>query len=128
MPAAFFTDDHEGRIYAAHGRLVQVPGVKAVMRAKIEDRKGGLLIGGGSGHAPIYTTFVGPGYADAAACGNIFAAPSPQIILAATRAIHHGRGVLYVYGNYQGDIMNCEVAGEMAAAEGIAVRHARTIE
>jgi len=71
---------------------------------------------------------VGPGFADAAACGNIFAAPSPQIILSATRAIHRGRGVLYVYGNYQGDVMNFEVAGEMAAAEGIEVRHARTMD
>ena len=54
----------EGLIFASHGRLVQVPGVNAVMRAKIEDGKVALLIGGGSGHEPIYTTYVGPGFAE----------------------------------------------------------------
>jgi phosphoenolpyruvate---glycerone phosphotransferase subunit DhaK len=118
----------EGLIFASHGRLVQVPGVNAVMRAKIEDDKVALLIGGGSGHEPIYTTYVGPGFADAAACGNIFAAPSPQIIFEATKAIHRGKGVLYVYGNYEGDVMNFDVAAEMAAAEGIEVMYARTMD
>jgi phosphoenolpyruvate---glycerone phosphotransferase subunit DhaK len=118
----------EGLIFASHGRLVQVPGVNAVMRAKIEDGKVALLIGGGSGHEPIYTTYLGPGFADAAACGNIFAAPSPQIIFEATKAIHRGKGVLYVYGNYEGDVMNFDVAAEMAAAEGIEVMYARTMD
>ena len=118
----------EGLIFASHGRLVQVPGVNAVMRATIEDGKVALLIGGGSGHEPIYTTYVGPGFADAAACGNIFAAPSPQIIFEATKAIHRGKGVLYVYGNYEGDVMNFDVAAEMAAAEGIEVMYARTMD
>jgi len=118
----------EGLIFASHGRLVQVPGVRAVMRTQIEDGKVALLIGGGSGHEPIYTTFVGPGYADAAACGNIFAAPSPQIIFEATKAIHRGKGVLYVYGNYEGDVMNFDVAAEMAAGEGIEVKYVRTMD
>jgi dihydroxyacetone kinase-like protein len=118
----------EGLLLASHGRLIQVPGVNAIMRANLEDGKVGLLIGGGSGHEPIYTTYVGPGYADAAACGNIFAAPSPEIIFEATKAIHRGRGVLYVYGNYEGDIMNFEVAAEMAHDEGIEVMHARTMD
>jgi len=118
----------EGLVFASHGRLARVPGVNAVMRTILESDKVGLLIGGGSGHEPIYTTYVGPGFADAAACGNIFAAPSPEIIFEATKAIHRGRGVLYVYGNYEGDVMNFEVASEMAAAEGIEVRHARTMD
>jgi dihydroxyacetone kinase-like protein len=118
----------EGLILASHGRLVQVAGVNAIRRASIEDVKVALLIGGGSGHEPIYTTYVGPGYADAAACGNIFAAPSPQTIFEATKAIHRGRGVLYVYGNYEGDVMNFDVAAEMAAAEGIEVKYARTMD
>jgi len=118
----------EGLIFASHGRLVQVPGVHAVMRAHIEEGKVALLIGGGSGHEPIYTTFVGPGYADAAACGNIFAAPSPEIIFEATKAIHRGKGVLYVYGNYEGDVMNFDVAAEMAADAGIEVKFVRTMD
>jgi dihydroxyacetone kinase-like protein len=118
----------EGLILASHGRLVQVAGVNAIRRASIEDGKVALLIGGGSGHEPIYTTYVGPGYADAAACGNIFAAPSPQTIFEATKAIHRGRGILYVYGNYEGDVMNFDVAAEMAAAEGIEVKYARTMD
>jgi hypothetical protein len=65
----------EGLIFGSHGRLVQVPEVNAVMRSTIEANKVGLLIGGGSGHEPMYTTIVGPGFADAAACGNIFAPP-----------------------------------------------------
>ncbi len=118
----------EGLVFASHGRVVKVPGVNAIMRAHIENDKVALLIGGGSGHEPIYTTYVGRGYADAAACGNIFAAPSPQIIFEATKAVHRGKGVLYVYGNYEGDVMNFDVAAEMAAAEGIEVKYVRTID
>jgi len=118
----------EGLVFASHGRLTKVPGARAIMRAGIEDGKVALLIGGGSGHEPIYTTYVGPGFADAAACGNIFAAPSPQIIFEATKAIQRGKGVLYVYGNYEGDVMNFDLAAEMAAEEGIEVKHARTMD
>jgi phosphoenolpyruvate---glycerone phosphotransferase subunit DhaK len=118
----------EGLVFASHGRLVKVPRVRAVMRAQIEDGKVALLIGGGSGHEPIYTTYVGTGFADAAACGNIFAAPSPEIIFEATKAIHRGKGVLYVYGNYEGDVLNFDVAAEMAADEGIEVRYVRTMD
>jgi dihydroxyacetone kinase-like protein len=118
----------EGIVYASHGRLAKVPGVRALMRTHIEDGKVALLIGGGSGHEPIYTTYVGPGFASASACGNIFAAPSPEIIFEATKAIHRGKGVLYVYGNYEGDVMNFDVAAEMAADEGIEVRTVRTMD
>src|SRR5208283_3622668 len=118
----------EGLVFASHGRLTKVPGVRAIMRTSIEDGKVALLIGGGSGHEPIYTTYVGPGFADAAACGNIFAAPSPQIIFEATKAIQRGKGVLYVYGNYEGDVMNFDVAVEMAADEGIEVGTVRTMD
>ena len=118
----------EGIVFASHGRLTKIPGVRALMRTHIEDGKVALLIGGGSGHEPIYTTYVGPGFAAASACGNIFAAPSPEIIFEATKAIHRGKGVLYVYGNYEGDVMNFDVAAEMAADEGIEVRTVRTMD
>ena len=69
-----------------------------------------------------------PDFAAASACGNIFAAPSPEIIFEATKAIHRGKGVLYVYGNYEGDVMNFDVASEMAADEGIDIRTVRTMD
>jgi dihydroxyacetone kinase-like protein len=85
----------------------------------------GLLIGGGSGHEPLFPGLVGEGMADGAACGNIFAAPTPNVILQATRALNQGKGVLYLYGNYAGDNMNFDIAAEMAADEGIAIRTVR---
>jgi dihydroxyacetone kinase-like protein len=63
--------------------------------------------------------------ADGAACGEIFAAPSPDVVLAVTRAVHRGNGVLYLYANYAGDVMNFDIAAEMAADEGIRVRTVR---
>src|SRR5207244_3306064 len=64
----------------------------------------------------------GLGMADTAAAGNIFAAPSPDIILESIRQAHHGQGVVLVYGNYSGDVLNCRLAVQRAAAEGIDVR------
>jgi dihydroxyacetone kinase-like protein len=85
----------------------------------------GLLIGGGSGHEPLFPAFIGDNLADGAACGHIFAAPTPNVILAATRALDQGQGVLYLYGNYSGDNMNFDIAAEMAAEEGIETRTVR---
>ncbi len=91
-------------------------------RVDIPADKVALLIGGGSGHEPAYHGFVGDNMADGAALGNVFAAPTPDIILEATKAIHRGKGVLYLYGNYAGDILNFDMAAEMAAEEGIEVQ------
>ncbi|MEO0822766.1 MAG: dihydroxyacetone kinase subunit DhaK [Pseudomonadota bacterium] len=118
----------EGLVLAAGGSLAPVPGVNALMRTDMPDEKVGLLIGGGSGHEPMYTAFVGDGLADASVCGNIFAAPTPDIILEATKAVNRGRGVLYVYGNYAGDNMNFDIAAELAAAEGIETRTVRVMD
>ncbi len=84
--------------------------------------KVGLVIGGGSGHEPTFVGFVGKGLADAAAIGNVFASPPPDPILACTRAASGGAGVLYMYGNYAGDVMNFDMAAEMAAMDDIEVR------
>lgn len=118
----------EGLVLASHGTLRQIEGVNALMRTDMPDDKVALLIGGGSGHEPMYTAFVGEGFADASVCGNIFAAPSPDIILEATKAIDRGKGVLYVYGNYAGDNMNFDIAAELAEAEGIKVRTVRVMD
>ncbi len=80
--------------------------------------KVGVVIGGGSGHEPLFLGWVGYGMADAAALGEVFAAPSPPLILDATRAANGDRGVLYVYGNYAGDNMNFDMAAEIAKEEG----------
>jgi len=87
--------------------------------------KVGLLIGGGSGHEPAFLGYVGRGCADGVAVGNVFASPPPGPILAVTRAINSGKGVLYAYGNYTGDVLNFDLAAEMAASEGIEVRTVR---
>lgn len=80
-----------------------------------------LLSGGGSGHEPMHVGFVGRGMLNAACPGAIFTSPVPDQILAATRAVHGGAGVLYIVKNYTGDVMNFEIAAELAQAEGIEV-------
>lgn len=80
-------------------------------------RKVSVLIGGGSGHEPGFLGYVGQGMADGVAVGNIFASPSPIPIQAVTREIDQGHGVLYIYGNYAGDLMNFEMASEMTEIE-----------
>ena len=112
----------EGLLRANGGRIVQVGPVGAIAKASIPDGKVAVLIGGGSGHEPLFHGFVGDGLADGAACGNIFAAPTPDVILAVARAVNRGAGVLFLYANYAGDIMNFDLAAEMAAEEGIRVR------
>ncbi|MET1027051.1 MAG: dihydroxyacetone kinase subunit DhaK [Dongiaceae bacterium] len=84
--------------------------------------KVGVLIGGGSGHEPAFLGYVGKGLADAAAVGNVFASPAPDPIIEATKAISGGAGVVYLYGNYAGDVMNFDMAAEMCAMEDIVVR------
>jgi dihydroxyacetone kinase-like protein len=80
--------------------------------------KVGLVSGGGSGHEPLHAGFVGPGMLDAACAGEVFTSPVPDQILAATRLVDGGAGVLHIVKNYTGDVMNFEMAAEMAALEG----------
>ena len=87
------------------------------MEKRHPNRKVSVLIGGGSGHEPAFIGYVGQGMADGVAVGNIFASPSPIPIQAVTREIHDGNGVLYIYGNYAGDLMNFEMASEMTEVE-----------
>lgn len=86
-----------------------------------EKGKVAVLIGGGSGHEPAFMGYVGEGMADGVAVGNIFASPPPAPILEATKAIDKGAGVVYLYGNYAGDVMNFGMASEMAEMEDIEV-------
>ncbi len=81
--------------------------------------KVGIVTGGGSGHLPLFLGYVGYGLADGVAVGDVFASPSSEQILEATRAVSGGTGILYLYGNYGGDVMNFDLAAELASAEGI---------
>jgi dihydroxyacetone kinase-like protein len=83
--------------------------------------KVGIATGGGSGHLPLFLGYVGDGLLDGCAVGGVFQSPSSDQMLEVTRAIHQGAGVLYIYGNYGGDIMNFDMAAEMADMEDIKV-------
>ena len=104
----------------AHADVVRLAAPRVVARREAAHDKVGLVVGGGSGHEPAFAGYVGAGLADAAACGNVFAAPSPDVCLDAIRAASSGRGVLLCYGNYAGDVLNFDLAAELAADEGIA--------
>ncbi|MGJ9459622.1 dihydroxyacetone kinase subunit DhaK [Oceanobacillus sp. CF4.6] len=98
---------------------------RALVSAKPkEEGKVAILIGGGSGHEPAFMGYVGEGMADGVAVGNIFASPPPAPILEVTKAIDKGAGVVYLYGNYAGDVMNFGMAAEMAEMEDIEVEMA----
>jgi phosphoenolpyruvate---glycerone phosphotransferase subunit DhaK len=89
------------------------------VRKNLPPNKVGLIVGGGSGHEPIFIEYLGDGLADCAVQGNVCAAPSPDYVLAGTKATDRGKGVLYIYGNYSGDCMNFDMAGELAEMDGI---------
>ena len=82
--------------------------------------KVGIVSGGGSGHLPVFTGYVGAGFLDACAVGDVFAAPSADDMAIAMREANAGAGVLRLYGNYGGDVMNFDMAGEFVAMEDIA--------
>lgn len=111
----------EGLVDAYNGECRYV-GTRSIIKTHIPENKVALLVGGGSGHEPIYHGLVGRNLADGAACGDIFAAPPPNIVLEATEAVNRGKGVLYLYGNYAGDVMNFDIGAELADDEGIDVR------
>ena len=110
-------------VAAAHGDLVRVNMDPAyVVRADAPVQgKVGVLSGGGSGHEPMHGGFVGMGMLDAACPGEVFTSPTPDQMLEATKAIDGGAGVLHIVKNYTGDVMNFEMAAELARGEGIEV-------
>lgn len=115
----------EGLVLGYDGKVGKVEGHGAFFLKDIAEGKVALLVGGGSGHEPIFGGFLGRNLADGAAAGEVFTSPPPQTICAAARAIHRGRGVVFVYGNYSGDNMNFDMAAEVLAAEGIDTRTIR---
>jgi len=122
-PFAFVDEMLEGILLAHPDRLRLVGADKrAVVRADAPVKgKVGIATGGGSGHLPVFMGYVGKGFVDGCAIGNVFSSPTVEQMLAATQAIDGGAGVLYLFGNYSGDVMNFGMAAEMAGAEGIPV-------
>jgi dihydroxyacetone kinase-like protein len=116
-PAKVITDALRG-LAAAHPELRVDHDNRIVYRGDAPvPGKVGIISGGGSGHEPLHAGFVGPGMLDAACAGEIFTSPVPDQMVAATKAVDGGAGVLHIVKNYTGDVMNFEMAAEMAAAE-----------
>jgi len=121
-PESVVHDALEG-VAAAHADLVRVhfdPDYIVRIDAPVKG-KVGLVSGGGSGHEPMHGGFVGRGMLDAACPGAVFTSPVPNQMLEATQAVDGGAGVLHIVKNYTGDIMNFEMAAELAAADGVEV-------
>src|ERR1700716_528480 len=108
---------------AAHSDLLRYDRENQILVSKFAPRQGkvALISGGGSGHEPMHGGFVGVGMLDAACPGAVFTSPVPEQMLAATKAVNGGAGVVHIVKNYTGDVMNFKLAAEDAADEGIDV-------
>src|SRR5262249_2582460 len=118
-------------ILAAHSdTLRRVANAPRAIVAKHGPRPGkvALIIGGGSGHEPTFLGFVGQGLADGAGSGNVFGSAPPQPAVDAAMAVQGGAGVLFMYGNYAGDVMNFDMASEMLELEGVEARTVLTTD
>jgi dihydroxyacetone kinase-like protein len=121
-PEAVVREALEG-MEAAHGdrlRVVYDPYVIVRADAPVQG-KVGIVSGGGSGHEPMHGGFVGRGMLDAACPGEVFTSPTPDQMLEATKAVNGGAGVLHIVKNYTGDVLNFEMAAELAQGEGVEV-------
>ena len=117
-----YVDEMLDGLCAAHPQYCRAitPGARVLKRPGAPRAgKVGLVSGGGSGHFPLFAGYLGEGVLDAVAHGDVFASPSADEMAAAMRAADGGAGVLRVYGNYGGDVMNFDMAGEMVGLEGI---------
>ena len=119
-PSDFVEESIEGLVKSHPDVYAFAPDNKRVVtRAKKASNKVGVVTGGGSGHLPVFTGYVGKGFLDACAIGSVFASPSVEQMVSAIKNADNGNGVLCVIGNYGGDVMNFEMACEMVEAEGI---------
>ncbi|MDQ7841324.1 MAG: dihydroxyacetone kinase subunit DhaK [bacterium] len=119
-----FVDEMIQGIVSAHPSQVTCVAEELRCLVKAGPRRAGkvgLATGGGSGHLPLFLGYVGQGMLDGCSVGGVFQSPSAEQMLNVTKAIDTGAGVLYIYGNYGGDILNFEMAAEMASMEGVTV-------
>lgn len=119
-----YVDEMLEGIYLAHPRLVTYVNndKRCLVSKRKKQGKVGIATGGGSGHLPLFLGYVGKGLLDGCCVGGVFQSPSATQMLAVTKEIDGGSGVLYIYGNYGGDIMNFDMAKDMAEMEDIEVR------
>ena len=103
---------HPGRLKAADGELHAIVRADAPVRGKV-----GIITGGGSGHLPVFLGYVGKGMLDGCAVGDVFASPSIDQMYKTTKAVSGGAGVLHLFGNYRGDVMNFAGAADLATME-----------
>lgn len=108
----------EGYALAYKNSIKKIDDARGIIRHNIQN-KVAVVIGGGSGHEPLFMGFVGEGLADGAVIGNIFSAPNPNSIQEVVKATENGKGVLFIYGNYSGDVLNFDMASEMLDMEDI---------
>src|SRR6476660_6162482 len=100
---------------AAHSDILTLdPEYRFVRRRQLKAGKVALISGGGSGHEPLHGGLVGHGMLDAACPGQVFTSPTPDQMVEATAAVKTGAGVLFIVKNYEGDVMNFEMAAEMS--------------
>ncbi|MCM3054881.1 dihydroxyacetone kinase subunit DhaK [Caldifermentibacillus hisashii] len=104
-----------------YAKLLENDNRVVVSTRKSSEPKVGIIIGGGSGHEPLFLGYVGENFADAAVVGNVNTSPSPEPCYNAVKAVDQGKGCVYLYGNYAGDVMNFDMGAEMAAEDGIRV-------
>lgn len=121
-----YVDEMLEGIYLAHPSQVKfINGDKRCLVAcRKKKGKVGIITGGGSGHLPLFLGYVGQGLLDGCCVGGVFQSPSSMQMLDVTKEVDAGAGVLYLYGNYGGDVMNFDMAKDMADMEGIEVRQA----
>ena len=117
-PEDYVNEMLEG-LYAAHPDLITYTNddLRCLVTAKKKAGKVGIATGGGSGHLPLFLGYVGEGMLDGCSVGDVFQSPSAEQMAAVTREIDDGAGVLYIYGNYNGDIFNFDMAAEMVDFE-----------
>lgn len=121
-PESVVSEMVAGFVAAYPNKVKQVPGTNVVVRADAPVQgKVGIISGGGSGHEPAHGGYVGKGMLDGAVAGEVFTSPTPDQVFEAIKAVDGGKGVLLVIKNYTGDVMNFEMAAELAEAEGISV-------
>ena len=119
-PSDFVEESIEGLVKSHPEIYSFAPDNKRVIaRTEKASNKVGIISGGGSGHLPVFTGYVGKGLLDSCAIGSVFASPSVDQIASAIRNANNGNGVLCIIGNYGGDVMNFEMACEIVTSEGI---------
>ena len=115
-----YVDEMLAGLCLAHPEYYAQPAPRVIARAGgAMPGKVGIVTGGGSGHLPIFTGYVGKGLLDAAAIGDVFASPSAEQMAEAMRQAGGGAGILRIYGNYGGDVMNFDMAGDMLEMEDV---------